>query len=135
VPCLGQSDLFSPAVYSRHSWQVEAERYRLLRVGIVKEGMLDALIMPPKEFDHDYTGRMTIMRGDLDAIVHQCQGKTLTGCAYRMTAETCFIWIVNDDILRRQGYTYDVVYRHERAHWNGRHHGKAGVTCWANSCQ
>ena len=107
-----------PAVYSQKEWHAER-----MPIKVKLPPVNDLLIMPPAEFDREYTGnRLLITRVDEEGIRASCQGKTLTGCAYRISEQTCFVWIVYDDILNYQRYSYDVVYRHERAHCNGWHH-------------
>ena len=95
----------------------------------------DARIMPPTEFDHEYLGVMIVTRVDEEGIRVECHGLTPTGCAQKRMEcwatkcdQACLVWIVYDDILNYQRYSYDVVYRHERAHCNGWHHDKSGNT-------
>jgi hypothetical protein len=91
----------------------------------------DPWIMPPPEFDHEYGGDIVVKRTDEAGIKVQCRAPTNTGCAFRKREcwstkcdgdETCLVWIVYDDILNYQRMSYDVVFRHERAHCNGWHH-------------
>jgi hypothetical protein len=96
--------------------------------------VLDPQIMPPPEFDYEYTGHMVITRGDEASTKTECWGKSGIGCALRVSAETCFVFIAYDDVLERQRYSYGMVLRHERAHCNGWKHSPSGVKCWANSC-
>ena len=86
--------------------------------------ILDPWMLPPTEFDYEYTGRMTITRGNEATIKTECWDKTEVACAFRITAETCYVWIVDDNILSRKRLSYDVVLRHERAHCNGWKHPK-----------
>jgi hypothetical protein len=82
----------------------------------------DIIILPPKEFDRDYTGDMTIRRGDELAMRSACLGISLTGCTYRWNDERCVVYIANDDVLNKHYLSYDAVFRHERAHCLGWHH-------------
>jgi len=84
----------------------------------------DPQIMPPPEFDYEYSGHMTITRGDEASIRTECWGKSGIACAIRVSAETCFVWITDDDVLERRRLSYDMVLRHERAHCNGWKHPK-----------
>ena len=109
-----------PAVYSSKPWHAER-----MPIKVKHPPINDARIMPPSEFDHDYTGRMVVQRVDEAGIRDACKGMTQTGCTYHTAgSESCFVWIVYDDILNYQQYSYDVVYRHERAHCNGWHHDR-----------
>ena len=35
----------------------------------------------------------------------------------------CDVYIINDDLLRAYGSTFDITFRHERGHCNGWRHG------------
>ena len=104
-------------------------------LGPVPEEINDWVAWPPEEFNRDYTGRLELSRGDDKYVLLHCAGKSELGCAYRMTDETCFVWIANSDVLKRHGLSFNAVYRHERAHCLGWHHESPKVTCWANSCE
>jgi hypothetical protein len=82
----------------------------------------DIIILPPKEFDHDYTGEMTIKRADAAGMREACHGISITGCSYRWNDERCVVYIANDDELNKHYLSYDAVFRHERAHCLGWHH-------------
>ena len=82
----------------------------------------DIIILPPKEFDRDYTGEMTIKRGDELDMKIVCKGISATGCTYRWNDERCIVYIANDDVLSKHYLSYDAVFRHERAHCLGWHH-------------
>jgi len=103
--------LFGPPIYS----PLKGDR--------LGPAVLDGMILPPKEFDHEYIGgRLLVTRTDEEGIAANCGRISQTGCAYFITGETCFVWIVDDYILDYQGYSYDAVFRHERAHCNGWRH-------------
>jgi hypothetical protein len=75
-------------------------------------------ILPPIEYDKPYTGKLTITRGTKFIMDNACPKTTLPitlGCSRQIEGE-CWIVIANDDILKASGWSYDVVYRHERAH-------------------
>jgi len=82
----------------------------------------DPWIMPPPGFDHEYNGEIVVKRTDEAGIKAVCPF-TPTGCAFKRE-ESCTVWIVYDDILNYQRMSYDVVFRHERAHCNGWHHSQ-----------
>jgi hypothetical protein len=82
----------------------------------------DIIILPPDEFDRDYTGEMTIKRGDELDMKIACKGISMTGCTYRWNDERCVVYIANDDVLNKHYLSYDAVFRHERAHCLGWHH-------------
>jgi hypothetical protein len=82
----------------------------------------DILVLPPKEFDREYTGELTIKRADLAGMKEACKGISLTGCTYRRNDQVCLVYIANNDVLNRHYLSYDAVFRHERAHCLGWHH-------------
>jgi len=82
----------------------------------------DIFILPPKEFDREYTGDMEIKRFDAEGIKLACQGVSLTGCSFRGGDTWCTVYIANDDVLNQNYMSYDAVFRHERAHCLGWHH-------------
>ena len=102
--------------------------------------------LPPEEFDHEYKGQLTVIRGTQDDLRAACAGAfkpgySAIGCAKRrfdgafFDADACTVYIVNDAALRSLNWDYEVVLRHERAHCNGWHHEPpSGIKCWANSC-
>jgi hypothetical protein len=79
-------------------------------------------LLPPLEFDHPYTGNklVTITRvNDSVALRAACLGAiTSTACAH-ISASSCEIFIVADEILEPLGLTYDTSLRHEIGHCNG----------------
>ena len=83
---------------------------------------LDALIVPPSQYDYKYSGHIVLTRGSEDSTKADCHGASSVGCALRVSAETCFVWIADDDVLTRKGYSYAMVYRHEQAHCNNWKH-------------
>ena len=85
---------------------------------------LDALIVPPPQYDYEYGGHIVLTRGTQASTKTECRGASDVGCAIRVSAETCFVWIANDDVLERKGYSYRMVLRHETAHCNGWKHSK-----------
>ena len=110
-----------PAIYSDKDWHAER-----MPIKVKYKPINDKRILPPAEFDHEFDGAVVITRVDEQGIKKQCP-TTLTGCAF-LWRQTCYMWIVCDDILNYQRYSYDVVLRHEIAHCNGWHHDQNGKT-------
>ena len=71
------------------------------------------VLLPAKEFDHEYGGRLTVIRGPLP----KSYGYTAVACA-TVNVGTCTIYLPIEHPY------YDALYRHERAHCNGWHHKK-----------
>jgi hypothetical protein len=87
-----------------------------------KQTAHEILMLPPKEFDHEYSGKMHLNRVTLDGIRKQCPrmqvrpGYIRPGCAVLYGGDACVVYIVDDDVLKSIGWEYDLIYRHERAH-------------------
>src|SRR5262245_25463554 len=79
----------------------------------------DSLIVPPQQYDYKYSGRIVLTRGSEARTKADCQGVSNIGCAIRVSAQTCYVWIADDDVLKRHRYSYDMVLLHETAHCNG----------------
>jgi hypothetical protein len=95
------------------------------------EPIYDARIMPPREFDHEYPGAIFINRANDLEIKERCKiSGSKVACTYmpRAIGDNCFMWIVYDDILNYQRMSYDMAFRHERAHCNGWRHDRQGNT-------
>ena len=110
-----------PAVYSQKEWRSER-----MPIKVKYKPINDERILPPAEFDHEFNGAVVVTRVDEQGIKAQCP-KTFTGCSFSK-GETCYVWIVYDDILNYQRYSYDVVLRHEISHCNGWKHDEQGKT-------
>src|SRR5262245_31633318 len=87
-------------------------------------------VLPPLEYDKPYPGTLTIIRADEKLIGERCPKTWMQitlGCNYRNTRlNECTIYILNDELLNRQGWSYWVILRHEQAHclgWGGDHKG------------
>jgi hypothetical protein len=90
-------------------------------------------VLPPKEFDHEYDGELTIkymIPEDIDA---QCRSaKRASGStanrslactwAQQVPTKKCTIWMMTLPTLARLGWDYNIVLRHEIGHCNGWHH-------------
>jgi hypothetical protein len=98
----------------------------LLATGAVPTQAPEKLLefAPPPEFDHPYTGKLTVYRVDQTAIEQFCQGNSgniVLGCA-QPEANSCKVWIVNSDVLAQYGRNFEGVLRHEVAHCNNWKH-------------
>jgi len=96
--------------------------------------------LPPKEFDHEYDGELTIKCMIEEDVYRECRlgvkpghGRPLACArAYRELPpsstspmgmpKSCTIWMMTKDDLERLGWSYDIVLRHEIGHCNGWHH-------------
>ena len=117
---LGGPARLGPAVlHPDREWKEER-----MPIKVKLDPVMDRFITPPKEFDHEFV----VKRTDEMDIKKQCRAQTNSGCAFAPVDidPICRIWIVYDDILNYQRYSYDVVFRHERAYCNGWHHDKFG---------
>jgi hypothetical protein len=85
------------------------------------------LVLPPKEFDHKYDGKLTVEYYSPEDIYLRCRnairqrpGRPLA-CTYRNHAgpDTCLILMVTRDDLEKYGWSYDIVLRHELGHCQG----------------
>jgi len=95
--------------------------------------LIERRALPPAEFDREYTGTLTITRvpsvAAVKAACPKLAAQRALGCAkvYNFT-NACEVFIVSDDVLKSYGYSYDVVWRHERAHCLGWRHDDNGKT-------
>ena len=83
--------------------------------------------LPPKEFDHRYTGTLTIFKDmKQENIPRECPGYKPFACARanHFGPNTCANTIVEKDEIEKLGWNYDIVMRHEIGHCNGWHHDK-----------
>jgi len=88
--------------------------------------------LPPPEYDKPFAGKLlTIERGDAKEMTARCPKTVFTptlACTWRReNGERCDVLIANDDLLKAQGWTYEHVWRHERAHcvgWPQSHPGQ-----------
>jgi len=85
-------------------------------------------ILPPPEFDREYDGMLTVVRGTQQQLREACPNSfkpsnLAIGCAKPMFGGgTCIVFILNDAGLQMIGWDYEIVFRHERAHCVGWHH-------------
>jgi hypothetical protein len=87
-------------------------------------------VLPPPEYDHPYTGKLTIERTSSQSELRQtCPYSPfpfLLGCARRTAEGGCYILMADDEFIAKFGYTTEQVFRHERAHclgWPAHHPG------------
>jgi hypothetical protein len=86
--------------------------------------------LPPKEFDHKYDGELTTRYMIPEDVHRQCAAAMKPGnlpplaCtqAFQGPPKSCIIWMMTETELNKRGYSYDIVFRHERGHCNGWHH-------------
>jgi hypothetical protein len=90
--------------------------------------------LPPAEFDHPHKGWLTIERISSQT---ELRGKCpyspfpyLLGCA-RHAMDVCYIFMADDEFLKKLKWPYEIVLRHETGHCNGwpsHHPGGRSVT-------
>jgi hypothetical protein len=84
-------------------------------------------ILPPAEYDHEYTGKLDIVKvQDGEQVRALCPDAFPNGgypiaCA-QVRPNSCTIVITPEEIIKRHGYTLEAVLRYERAHCNGFRH-------------
>jgi hypothetical protein len=81
------------------------------------------LILPPVEYDHDYTGKITFeivkTREELrDICGHSIYTRWTLACAFPRGPK-CHIVMTIDDIILAHGWTPEIILRHEIGHCNG----------------
>ena len=78
-------------------------------------------VIPPVEFDHPYTGKLTIERSSSQEYIRSKCGPTTfpyhLGCAWAMVGR-CHILMADDATIREHNWTPEIVLRHERGHCN-----------------
>jgi hypothetical protein len=97
-------------------------------------------VLPPKEFDHDYDGDLTIKHMDAAGIWEECRAGAKSHLAPPLACarsygerapssitpmgikKNCVIFILTEPELAKRGWSYDIVMRHEIGHCNGWHH-------------
>lgn len=96
-------------------------------------------ILPPKEYDHPYTGRLEVVEAhSQDHVRELCAGTKFgvkigaLACSLRW-ADRCQI-VVAPDAIKAKGFALHAVMRHEIAHcngWPGDHKGALPYEEWA----
>ena len=84
-------------------------------------------VLPPIEYDHPYTGELTIdTASDTKQVQSMCALPTpRIACSY-VGRDWCRIIKISDDALRAMGWNPLHIWRHEHAHcngWSNRHEG------------
>jgi hypothetical protein len=76
-------------------------------------------ILPPAQYDYPYEGDLAIKIVDsLDELRDLCRLSNRLACSTH-TQYSCLIVMVNDETMRRHGYTTGMLFRHEQGHCNG----------------
>ena len=87
-----------------------------------QESLPRARVLPPEEYDRPFKGWLTVERSNSQsAIRSRCQPTTFPyhlGCA-RSAHDICHILIADDETIKKSGWTYEIVLRHEIGHCNG----------------
>jgi hypothetical protein len=96
--------------------------------------------LPPIEYDRPFAGKYSEIRVGADVMAIVCPKTPFPvtlGCVVsnikwdgeRMVvpATECIVYIAADDILKKAGWSYDILMRHERAHCNGWPSSHAGA--------
>src|SRR5262249_61142038 len=84
-------------------------------------------ILPPADYDHEYTGKLDIVKvQDGEQVRALCPDAFPNGgypiaCA-QVRSNSSTIVITPEEIIKRHGYTLEAVLRYERAHCNGFRH-------------
>jgi hypothetical protein len=96
--------------------------------------------LPPKEFDHEYDGELTIKYMIEEDIYRNCRlgvkpgGGRPLACARAYlelppsstapmgASKSCAIYMMTEAAYARLGWSYDIILRHEIGHCNGWHH-------------
>src|SRR5262249_44132906 len=101
-------------------------------------------VLPPVEYDHAFNGPTIIVRGDATLMKQLCPKTSYPvtlGCQRFLSdiadavtptplGKTCIVVIAKDEILQAEGWSYEVVKRHEVAHcagWPSNHLGARPV--------
>src|SRR5262245_55481333 len=96
------------------------------------------LILPPKEFDHDFDGRLDIRHGSVDEIRSRCAmaikddfDRPALACAAPPPLgigdpKTCTVYMMFEGDYVRLGWDYSLILRHEIGHCNGGRHDNQG---------
>lgn len=96
----------------------------IVRLGKVPANRVGERTLPPPEYDHHYEGHLILKLVDSYSELLRLCGKerqpATLACARRTNdGERCFVHILTDDLIRRRGYTPEILMRHEIGHCNG----------------
>jgi len=87
------------------------------------------MILPPPEYDHEYEGDLAIKMVDtLGELYVLCMTRNpyMLACSLQ-NSRSCLVIMVNDEIMRKRGWTTGLLLRHEIGHcngWSGDHPGQ-----------
>jgi hypothetical protein len=112
----------------------------------VKPTPTEHKILPPEEYDHIYEGDLTIvMVATVEELLILCDvdNPGTLACSIRAyDTKSCVIIMVEDEVMRRRGWTTGLLLRHEIGHCNGwtqAHEGQrpvlSGSTHWVPEAQ
>jgi hypothetical protein len=80
------------------------------------------MVLPPVEFDHDYSGKITFeivkTQEELRGICGATYTKGMLACAMTR-GPNCKIVMPIDDVIAARGWTPELILRHEIGHCNG----------------
>jgi hypothetical protein len=82
-------------------------------------------LFPPSQYDKPYDGELEIrFFSNAEDLEQACKGvDTHTACTtVSVDHKKCWIFTETEDVIRRKGWTYAFVLRHELAHCNGWKH-------------
>jgi hypothetical protein len=88
-------------------------------------------ISPPAEYDKPFVGKVEeLIAKDHEELKVFCRGLPVIGCAIRWPASeyspaVCLIYLAPDEVIRKYGFTTELIRRHEIAHCNGWRHPPA----------
>ncbi len=83
------------------------------------EVMYPQKIIPPKEYDRPYAGKLEIVTTDLEKMKTLCPNTRGPMACTWLYSDRCVIYITSDDIVRKRRLTPEMVLRHEMGHCNG----------------
>ncbi len=78
-------------------------------------------IFPPEKYDHYYEGDLTIrIVPTKEALIAACGAiaPNMLACAFNY-AKNCVIYMVDDEVMRKEGWNTGLLLRHEIGHCNG----------------
>ena len=117
---------------------VAALALAILIIGLVLTARAQAPIpiLPPKEFDQPFTGKLSIIEADNQKEVQRlCNlSSPRMACSRRtLSREWCFIIKISNAAIRSWGFDPDHIMRHEHAHcwtpgWSNDHEGARMAT-------
>jgi hypothetical protein len=104
--------------------------------GVIVPKLKQYMILPPVQYDRYYEGDLTIMMvKDVDDLRAACglnrqAYPNVLACSIQRP-RACLIILVDDEVMRKRGWTTGLLLRHEMGHcngWPGDHPGERGLT-------